>query len=256
MRPRCRWRIGVEHGVDLQPYRLLVSLIENRRLNGKVRQEHIANLGAIDGHLLSGFYAGVEPTTVNAILSGRDGTGMEAWYRASVHARYEFWCGVHPVLARLANRVNAEEAAKIIAAINVRIPMLTAEETAALPRWKDEALLKRWKRAEQAFMDIIKREEKKIQDYEQLIADARESIDVYRPASGEASQGVKAVQRAILHCDRKAIEQLTEVERELAMGILQILAYRVPGRDLREQLKRQSHEDDRDCPLDGRRRPP
>jgi hypothetical protein len=71
MRPRCRWRIGVEHGVELQPYRLLVSLIENRRVDGKVRQEHVASLGAIDGHLLPSFYAGIDPTTVNAILSGR-----------------------------------------------------------------------------------------------------------------------------------------------------------------------------------------
>jgi hypothetical protein len=170
----------------------------------------------------------VEPTTVNAILSGRDGTGLEAWYRASVYAREAFWHGVQQVLARLANRIGAEEAAKIIAAINVRIPMLTAEETTALPRWEDQALLNRWKRAEQEFVDLIKREEKSIRDYEKLIADARETIRVYRPAGEEVSQGVKAVQRAIVRGDRKAIKQLTEDGREVGIAILKILAGRIP----------------------------
>src|SRR5215475_3147045 len=77
MRPRCPWRIGVDQGIALQPYRLFVSLVENHRVNGKVRQNHIADLGAIDGCLLSGFYAGVEPATVGAILT-------DAWRRSSI----------------------------------------------------------------------------------------------------------------------------------------------------------------------------
>ena len=31
----------------LKPYCLEVSLVENRRIDGKVRQEHVANLGSI-----------------------------------------------------------------------------------------------------------------------------------------------------------------------------------------------------------------
>jgi hypothetical protein len=92
-RGRWRWRIGPPGGAELVPHRLLVALIENRRVDGKVRQAHVAELGAIDGHLLSAFYAALEPATVNAILSGAE--GMEAWYRASVRAR------VAPVLAAL-----------------------------------------------------------------------------------------------------------------------------------------------------------
>jgi hypothetical protein len=229
MSPRCRWRIGVEQGVELQPYRLLVSLIETRRVKGKVRQEHIANLGAIDGHLLSSFYAGLDPTTVNAILSGRNGTGMEAWYQASVHARNVFWRGVHQALARLANRVNGEQAAKILAAINARIPMLTADEVAALPRWEDEELLNRWKRCEQQFVKIAKSEEDSIRTYEKWIAKAREAIAIYRPAGEEVHQSVKHVQLAIMRGDREAIKQFAEAERKLAMDILKILANRIPG---------------------------
>jgi hypothetical protein len=224
MRPRCRWRIGADQGVELQPYRLLVSLVENRRVDGKVRQEHIANLGAIDGHLLSGFYAGVEPTTVNAILSGRNGTGMEAWYRASVHARDEFWRGVHQVLARLANRVNAEEAAKIIAAINARVPELTAEETAALPRWKDEALLDFWNRAENQFADLVKTDEKSIQRYERWIAELRERIPACRLIGAEVHKGVEMVQLAIMRGDREVIKHYTQEGEKLSMVILEILA--------------------------------
>jgi hypothetical protein len=53
LRPRCRWRIGGGR----VPYRLLVAVIENRRVNGKVRQEHVADLGAIEGHWLPSFFA-------------------------------------------------------------------------------------------------------------------------------------------------------------------------------------------------------
>ena len=59
MRPRCRWRIGLDQDVILVPYRLLVSLIANKRVEGKVRQEHVADLGAIDGHLLPMFFRGL-----------------------------------------------------------------------------------------------------------------------------------------------------------------------------------------------------
>ena len=39
-KPRCRWRIGQEE--VLAPYRLKVILVENKRVNGKVKQETIA----------------------------------------------------------------------------------------------------------------------------------------------------------------------------------------------------------------------
>jgi hypothetical protein len=178
----------------------------------------------IDGHLLSSFYAGVDPTIVNAILSGRNGNGMEAWYRVSVHARDEFWRGVHQVLARLANRVLAEEAAKIIAAINARIPALTANEVAALSIWVDEALLDRWKRAEKVFADRVKSEEQSIRTYEEWIADAREAIAAYQPVGAELHEGVELVQRAIIRGDREAIKQLTEEGRRVDMAILKMLA--------------------------------
>ena len=46
MKPRCRWYIGKEE--KLEPYRLKAILVENKRVNGKVKQETIAVLGSID----------------------------------------------------------------------------------------------------------------------------------------------------------------------------------------------------------------
>jgi hypothetical protein len=126
-RRRWRWRIGHESGVELVPYRLLVALVENQRVDGKIRQTYIADLGSIDGHLLSGFYAALEPANVNAILSYGE-HGMEAWYRASVRARVQFWQHLHQTLSRLVNRIDQEQANKIMAAVAARIPTPMATE--------------------------------------------------------------------------------------------------------------------------------
>jgi hypothetical protein len=74
LRPRCRWRIND----DLVPYRLLVSVIENHRSDGKVKQQHVADLGAIDGHMLSSFYAEPHDTA-------------SSWSMRSIYERLEFW---------------------------------------------------------------------------------------------------------------------------------------------------------------------
>jgi hypothetical protein len=121
VKPRCRWLIGGK----LVPHRLLVALIENRRVDGKVRQEQIADLGSIDGYLLSGFYPDGAPAD-------------EQWHRASVQARRQFWLGALERLDRLANRVSAEAREGIIEAIMGRIPILTEDDRRAadLFEWK------------------------------------------------------------------------------------------------------------------------
>jgi hypothetical protein len=80
---------------------LLVSLVEAHRAGGKVRQGHIAYLGSI-----------ALPLTVEA--------------------RIAFWQHLHDRLAKLSNRVDAETQAKVLAAIHVRIPMVTVDEQQAL----------------------------------------------------------------------------------------------------------------------------
>jgi hypothetical protein len=50
----------------------------------------------------------------------------------SVAARIAFWEALHERLRKLGNRVDAETQAKVLGAVHARIPMVTADEQAAL----------------------------------------------------------------------------------------------------------------------------
>jgi hypothetical protein len=82
------------------PYGLAMSLVENRRENGKVRHEHVVSLGSIE----------TPP---------------------SVAARIEFWRELHERLAKLSNRLDAETQGKVMGAVHARVPMVTPEEQRA-----------------------------------------------------------------------------------------------------------------------------
>jgi len=95
------------------PSRLQVSLRESRRIGGKPRCEHIANLGSIPKPM----------TTAD---------------------RAAFWNRLHQRLAKLSNRIGVEEQGKILGAIHARIPMVTIDELRALQRENSEADEKFW----------------------------------------------------------------------------------------------------------------
>src|SRR5262249_60471871 len=78
------------------PCGLEVSLVENRRENGRICHEHVASLGSIE----------TPP---------------------SVTARIEFWRGLHERLAQLSNRLDAETRGKVMVAVHARVPMVTPE---------------------------------------------------------------------------------------------------------------------------------
>ena len=82
------------------PYGLAMSLVENRRENGRICHEHVASLGSIE----------TPP---------------------SVAARIEFWRGLHERLAQLSNRLDAETRGKVMVAVHARVPMVTPEEQRA-----------------------------------------------------------------------------------------------------------------------------
>jgi hypothetical protein len=82
------------------PYGLAMSLIENRRENGKVRHEHVVSLGSIE----------MPP---------------------SVAARIEFGRRLHERLDELSNRLDAEMRGKVMDAVHVRIAMVTPDEQRA-----------------------------------------------------------------------------------------------------------------------------
>jgi len=71
--------------------RLQVSLIETRRIAGRVRHEHVASLGTIDISL-------------------------------SVRARVAFWEALHERQRKLHNRLHGAAYAKVLGAVHSRIP--------------------------------------------------------------------------------------------------------------------------------------
>ena len=74
-----------------------VSLMQTRRVAGKVQSEHVAALGSVD-----------DPP--------------------SVRERFAFWGGLPERLARLGNRLASSEQPKIYEALHARIPMATPED--------------------------------------------------------------------------------------------------------------------------------
>jgi hypothetical protein len=76
------------------------SLVETRRIDGKVRHEIVASLGSVPAS-------------------------------PSVADRIAFWRRVYGTLAELANRIDAETQGKIMSAVHSRIPIVTPDEQRA-----------------------------------------------------------------------------------------------------------------------------
>jgi hypothetical protein len=93
--------------------RLQVSIVETRREDGKVRHEHVAGLGSIP----------VPQTIADRIM---------------------FWAQLQPTLARLANRIGADDQGKILSAIHARIPMPSLDERRTLQIANAEADERFW----------------------------------------------------------------------------------------------------------------
>jgi hypothetical protein len=200
-RPRCPWRIGWGYGLDpgLKPYRLLVGLIENHRVAGKISQEHVADLGAIDGHMLPGFYAGLDPATAAQVQGPK-------WMRRSVRERGWFWDALHDRLSRLANRIDAEARGKIMGAVHARIPMLTVDEREALPKWEAEEELKAWQSLHTDMTEHATDLLETATYLEKSIIRDRENAVALQDVAGMAAEYAKDV--------RNAIEQGTTLPRE------------------------------------------
>jgi hypothetical protein len=95
------------------PSRLQISLRESRRIDGKPRCEHIASLGSIP-----------EPMTTAD--------------------RVAFWARLYQRLAKLSNRIGAEDQEKFIGSVHARIPMVTIDDMRAVQRENAEADEKFW----------------------------------------------------------------------------------------------------------------
>jgi hypothetical protein len=175
-KPRCRWRIGaVGAELALAPYRLQVELVENRRIDGKVRQEHIADLGSVDGWLLHEFWAGLD---LDAVAE----TKTEDWDTRSIKARMVFWDQAEPRLDRLANRLDP----KIFRmAIHQRIPWPMQAERELAEARSDFAF---WKAAYDGQIKHIEGHEKVIATANKEIAEARENAEKWALSVAEAAR--------------------------------------------------------------------
>jgi hypothetical protein len=113
------------------PRRLMASLRESRRVDGKVRAEHLASLGAVP-----------LPMTIAG--------------------RVAFWTALHERLGRLSNRVAGEEHGKILGAVHARIPMVAPDELDAERKNHIEGEVAAWQRIEAFYGRIISADERKI----------------------------------------------------------------------------------------------
>ena len=166
----------------LPPYRLYVSLAVNARQDGKVRQEHVALLGSIDGHLLPGFFASVDPDI-------SDKMKLPEWRLASLRARAEFWRQCLEVMERLANRLSSDEAKQLRQVIHSRIPYVVKSERAELELLEAKQELQK---AENAF----KSSQSMFALNDRIIKQANEQkADLGRASVYEARQVLKARER-------------------------------------------------------------
>jgi hypothetical protein len=133
-----------------KPTRLQVSLIETRRVGGKVRHEHIASLGSI---------------------------GLPF----SISGRIAFWQRLHEHLLRLGNRIDVETQAKILSAIHAKVPMVTADEQHSLK-------LENARADERLWTSLRDMHESSVADHKRLIATAETAVAHNQAAADAAAQ--------------------------------------------------------------------
>ena len=76
-------------------------LVENKRVDGKVKQETIAVLGSIDATWLPEFWEGIDKETADKLKA-------EDWELHSLRARTAFWKTANPRLKKLTNRLGPD----------------------------------------------------------------------------------------------------------------------------------------------------
>lgn len=139
--------------------RLQVSLVATKRVDGKVRHEHVASLASVP-------------------------------MPASVHDRLDFWRRLHERLARLGNRLDAAKQGKIMGEVHARIPMAMLDEQHALKVKDAEADERFW----QVLHDIQK---DSLAGHRRLIASAQKAIAEGEAAMTQSAQKTEAAKERI-----------------------------------------------------------
>ncbi len=158
-KPRCRWQIGREE--ELAPYRLKVILVENKRVNGKVKQETIAVLGSIEATWLPEFWEGIGKKKATKLKT-------EKWELYSLGERFAFWKIANRRLKKLDNRLGPDlKRIRMAAHARVPYPMEAGKNRLELLEAKED--LDDWR-------DIIKLYEKSIENHAEIIKRAEQDL--------------------------------------------------------------------------------
>jgi hypothetical protein len=113
-----RWTIS-RADIRLQPYRIKVTLVENTRSNGKVKQETVAVLGSIDATWLESFWQRMPDPALR----------RQDWEFHSLLTRTEFWQDVLERMNQIGgNRLSKEERIAIRRAIHKVVPWVMEAE--------------------------------------------------------------------------------------------------------------------------------
>jgi hypothetical protein len=121
---------------------LSVSIVESRRIAGKLKHEHIAALGSIE----------TTPT---------------------IAARITFWKRLHERFGKLGNRIDRATQARLMGAVHERIPMPTVDGQRALQRESLEAEEKFWADLHDMHADTVEGNKAIIAGAERKIAEAQ-----------------------------------------------------------------------------------
>ena len=171
------------------PNRIQVSLIEAKRVDGKVRHKYVASLGSFP----------TPPTVADRIA---------------------FWQKLHARLARLSNSVDAATCEKVLGAVHERIPMVTPDEQAAIQLVNAEAEANLWNT-----LGDMHRE--RIEENKRLVATVNEEIAASEAATRNAEANAARAKDRIERLKRgepvtgglKAMT-LEEVERSLGKKLV------------------------------------
>jgi hypothetical protein len=134
--------------------RIQASLIETRRIEGKVQHEHVAGFGSID-----------DPPTVKD--------------------RVHFWRRLHERLGQLSNRLDAAAQAKVLSEVHAHIPMPTIDDIRGLQLQNTEADEKFWS----SLRDM---RQATANDHKQLLATIQQAIAIAEGEAKAATEKVDA----------------------------------------------------------------
>jgi hypothetical protein len=144
--------------------RLQCSLIETRRVDGRVRSEHVAGLGGVP----------VEP---------------------SIADRVAFWSALHQRLGKLSNRFDHETHGKLIGQIHARIPMPMPDEQRRLQKENAEADERLWTNLHNIHASTAA-------DHKELVTTAQRTFAAGEAAAADAAANAERARERLAKIER------------------------------------------------------